>query len=83
MAGIATLLGVDAAKTSRSGGGGGGKEPAKAEQDPFYNYIKQVEQYEHALERLENQWEIITDPSALKENLEEQEDALANAMAAN
>lgn len=85
MVGTATLFGASAGKKSGGGGGGGGgsKEPAKAEQDPFYNYIKQVEQYENALERLENQWEIITDPAQLKENLEEQEDALANAMAAN
>ena len=65
------------------GGGGGSKEPAKAEQDPFYNYIKQVEQYENALERLENQWELITDPKEAKANLEEQEDAMVKAMAAN
>jgi hypothetical protein len=83
MGGYASLVGASAGGKSGGGGGGGGKEPAKAEQDPFYNYIKQVEQYEHALERLENQWEIITDPAQLKENLEEQEDALANAMAAN
>lgn len=85
MAGTAALFGASAGRKSGGGGGGGGgsKEPAKAEQDPFYNYIKQVEQYENALERLENQWEITTDPTQLKENLEEQEDALTSAMAAN
>lgn len=82
MGGYASLVGASTGGKS-GGGGGGNKEPAKAEQDPFYNYIKQVEQYENALSRLENQWDILTDPTELKENLEEQEEALKYSMAAN
>ena len=83
MGGYASLVGASTGGKSGGGGGGGSKEPAKAEQDPFYNYIKQAEQYENALKRLENQWEILSNPADLKANLNEQEDAIIGVMAAN
>ena len=69
-----------------SGGGGGGSQKendAVAEQDPFYNYIKTVEQYENALEDLQREQDILTDPKTLRENLEAQEAEYQRLIGAN
>lgn len=68
------------------GGGGGGRQKendAVAEQDPFYNYIKTVEQYENALEDLQREQDILTDPKTLRENLEAQEAEYQRLIGAN
>ena len=55
-----------------SGGGGGGSEKennATFGQDPFYNYIKTVDQYTHSLEALERELDILSDKDAVRDNL--------------
>ena len=55
---------------SVTGGGGGSKEnDATFGQDPFYNYIKTVDQYTHSLEALERELDILSDKDAVRDNL--------------
>jgi hypothetical protein len=77
MATMATLKTVSYGGGGGSGGGGGGnnsqENDATYSQDPFYNYIKTVDQYTNALEELQRQQELLLDPTEIKNNLDAQE----------
>lgn len=69
-----------------SGGGGGGSEKennATFGQDPFYNYIKTVDQYTHSLEALERELDILSDKDAVRDNLSAQEEEYKRVIGAN
>ena len=69
---------------SSSGSGSSDKEnDATFGQDPFYNYIKTVDQYTHALESLERELEILGDSDAVTENLSAQEEEYKRVIGAN
>lgn len=68
------------------GGGGGGSEKennATFGQDPFYNYIKTVDQYTHSLEALERELDILSDKDAVRDNLSAQEEEYKRVIGAN
>lgn len=56
------------------GGGGGGSKPTKPKQDPFYNYIKTVDDYKKRLESLQDVQELLTKPVDIFNNTKAQED---------
>lgn len=70
-----------------SGGGGGGgsqkENNATFGQDPFYNYIKTVDQYTHSLEALERELDILSDKDAVRDNLSAQEEEYKRVIGAN
>lgn len=69
-----------------SSGGGGGSEKendATFGQDPFYNYIKTVDQYTHSLEALERELDILSDKDAVRDNLSAQEEEYKRVIGAN
>ena len=68
-----------------SGGGGGGDKENDATfgQDPFYNYIKTVDQYTHSLEALERELDILSDKDAVRDNLSAQEEEYKRVIGAN
>lgn len=69
-----------------SGGGGGGSEKENNVtfgQDPFYNYIKTVDQYTHSLEALERELDILSDKDAVRDNLSAQEEEYKRVIGAN
>ena len=71
-----------------SGGGGGGRGSQKENdatfgQDPFYNYIKTVDQYTHSLEALERELDILSDKDAVRDNLSAQEEEYKRVIGAN
>ena len=72
---------------SRGGGGGGGSSQkennATFGQDPFYNYIKTVDQYTHSLEALERELDILSDKDAVRDNLSAQEEEYKRVIGAN
>ena len=70
------------------GGGGGGRGSGKENnatfgQDPFYNYIKTVDQYTHSLEALERELDILSDKDAVRDNLSAQEEEYKRVIDAN
>ena len=65
------------------GGGGGGKEPAKPKQDPFYNYIKTVDDYKKRLESLQDVQELLTKPVDIFNNTKAQEDYYKTLLGSN
>lgn len=68
---------------SGGGGGGGGKEPAKPKQDPFYNYIKTVDDYKKRLESLQDVQELLTKPVDIFNNTKAQEDYYKTLLGSN
>lgn len=72
---------------SRGGGGGGGSSQEENDatfgQDPFYNYIKTVDQYTHSLEALERELDILSDKDAVRDNLSAQEEEYKRVIGAN
>ena len=68
---------------SSSGGGGGGGEPAKPSQDPFYNYIKSVEDYQKHLDSLQGLADVLTEPLDIFENTKDQEEYYQKLLGAN
>lgn len=65
------------------GGGGGSKEPAKPKQDPFYNYIKTVDDYKKRLESLQDVQELLTKPVDIFNNTKAQEDYYKTLLGSN
>jgi DNA repair ATPase RecN len=65
------------------GGGGGGGEKAKPQQDPFYNYIKNVEKFEKEMERLQDEMELLFKPEDVFANYEAQEDYFKQLLGSN
>ena len=66
-----------------SGGGGGGSKPTKPKQDPFYNYIKTVDDYKKHLESLQDVQEILTKPIDIFNNTKAQEDYYKTLLGSN
>lgn len=69
--------------TGGGGGGGGGGEPAKPSQDPFYNYIKSVEDYQKHLDSLQGLADVLTEPLDIFENTKDQEEYYQRLLGAN
>ena len=73
--GSATIKDRDVGSGAPSGGGGGGgSKPTKPKQDPFYNYIKTVDDYKKRLESLQDVQELLTKPVDIFNNTKAQED---------
>ena len=72
-------------KTGGGGGGGGGgsKTPTKPKQDPFYNYIKTVDDYKKRLESLQDVQELLTKPVDIFNNTKAQEDYYKTLLGSN
>lgn len=72
-------------KTGGGGGGGGGgsKTPTKPKQDPFYNYIKTVDDYKKHLESLQDVQELLTKPVDIFNNTKAQEDYYKTLLGSN
>ena len=72
-------------KTGGGGGGGGGgsKTPTKPKQDPFYNYIKTVDDYKKHLESLQDVQEVLTKPIDIFNNAKAQEDYYKTLLGSN
>lgn len=70
-------------KKSSGGGGGGGSKPAKPKQDPFYNYIKTVDDYKKRLESLQDVQELLTKPVDIFNNTKAQEDYYKTLLGSN
>lgn len=68
---------------SPGGGGGGGSKPTKPKQDPFYNYIKTVDDYKKHLESLQDVQEILTKPIDIFNNTKAQEDYYKTLLGSN
>lgn len=68
---------------SPGGGGGGGSKPTKPKQDPFYNYIKTVDDYKKHLESLQDVQEILTKPVDIFNNTKAQEDYYKTLLGSN
>lgn len=66
-----------------SGGGGGGSKPTKPKQDPFYNYIKTVDDYKKRLESLQDVQELLTKPVDIFNNTKAQEDYYKTLLGSN
>ena len=64
------------------GGGGGGKNDTLPQQDRFYNYIKNLEGYEHAMENLQDEMEILFDSDSMMENLDAQTEKFSELLGA-
>lgn len=65
------------------GGGGGSKAPTKPKQDPFYNYIKTVDDYKKRLESLQDVQELLTKPVDIFNNTKAQEDYYKTLLGSN
>lgn len=70
-------------KAPSGGGGGGGSKPTKPKQDPFYNYIKTVDDYKKRLESLQDVQEILTKPVDIFNNTKAQEDYYKTLLGSN
>ena len=70
-------------KKSSGGGGGGGSKPTKPKQDPFYNYIKTVDDYKKRLESLQDVQELLTKPVDIFNNTKAQEDYYKTLLGSN
>lgn len=68
---------------SGGGGGGGSKAPTKPKQDPFYNYIKTVDDYKKHLESLQDVQELLTKPVDIFNNTKAQEDYYKTLLGSN
>ena len=68
---------------SSGGGGGGGSKPTKPKQDPFYNYIKTVDDYKKRLESLQDIQELLTKPIDIFNNTKAQEDYYKTLLGSN
>ena len=68
---------------SGGGGGGGSKTPTKPKQDPFYNYIKTVDDYKKRLESLQDVQELLTKPVDIFNNTKSQEDYYKTLLGSN
>lgn len=68
---------------SGGGGGGGGSKPTKPKQDPFYNYIKTVDDYKKRLESLQDVQELLTKPVDIFNNTKAQEDYYKTLLGSN
>lgn len=75
--------GNTAPKKIGGGGGGGSKAPAKPKQDPFYNYIKTVDDYKKRLESLQDVQELLTKPIDIFNNTKSQEDYYKTLLGSN
>lgn len=80
--GVSKPGGGGGAKSS-GGGGGGGSKPTKPKQDPFYNYIKTVDDYKKHLESLQDVQEILTKPIDIFNNTKAQEDYYKTLLGSN
>lgn len=80
--GVSKPGGGGGAKSS-GGGGGGGSKPTKPKQDPFYNYIKTVDDYKKHLESLQDVQEILTKPVDIFNNTKAQEDYYKTLLGSN
>lgn len=83
--GSATIKNRDVGGKTPSGGGGGGgnKTPTKPKQDPFYNYIKTVDDYKKHLESLQDVQELLTKPLDIYNNTKAQEDYYKTLLGSN
>lgn len=82
--GSATIKDRDVGSGAPSGGGGGGgSKPTKPKQDPFYNYIKTVDDYKKHLESLQDVQEILTKPIDIFNNTKAQEDYYKTLLGSN
>ena len=72
-----------AKKPSGGGGGGGSSKPTKPKQDPFYNYIKTVDDYKKRLESLQDVQELLTKPVDIFNNTKSQEDYYKTLLGSN
>lgn len=70
-------------KAPSGGGGGGGSKPTKPKQDPFYNYIKTVDDYKKRLESLQDVQELLTKPIDIFNNTKAQEDYYKTLLGSN
>ena len=70
-------------KAPSGGGGGGSSKPTKPKQDPFYNYIKTVDDYKKRLESLQDVQEILTKPIDIFNNTKAQEDYYKTLLGSN
>lgn len=70
-------------KKPSGGGGGGGSKPTKPKQDPFYNYIKTVDDYKKRLESLQDVQELLTKPVDIFNNTKAQEDYYKTLLGSN
>ena len=68
---------------SGGSGGGGGSKPTKPKQDPFYNYIKTVDDYKKRLESLQDVQELLTKPVDIFNNTKAQEDYYKTLLGSN
>lgn len=80
--GVSKPGGGGGAKSS-GGGGGGGSKPTKPKQDPFYNYIKTVDDYKKRLESLQDVQELLTKPVDIFNNTKAQEDYYKTLLGSN
>lgn len=74
---------VGSGAPSGGGGGGGGSKPTKPKQDPFYNYIKTVDDYKKRLESLQDVQELLTKPVDIFNNTKAQEDYYKTLLGSN
>lgn len=82
--GSATIKDRDVGSGAPSGGGGGGgSKPTKPKQDPFYNYIKTVDDYKKHLESLQDVQELLTKPIDIFNNTKAQEDYYKTLLGSN
>ena len=65
------------------GGGGGSSKPTKPKQDPFYNYIKTVDDYKKRLESLQDVQELLNKPVDIFNNTKAQEDYYKTLLGSN
>lgn len=70
-------------KAPSGGGGGGSSKPTKPKQDPFYNYIKTVDDYKKRLESLQDVQELLTKPVDIFNNTKAQEDYYKTLLGSN
>ena len=75
--------GGSSGKKPSGGGGGGGSKPTKPKQDPFYNYIKTVDDYKKRLESLQDVQELLTKPIDIFNNTKSQEDYYKTLLGSN
>lgn len=68
---------------SGGSGGGGGSKLTKPKQDPFYNYIKTVDDYQKRLESLQDVQELLTKPVDIFNNTKAQEDYYKTLLGSN
>lgn len=68
---------------SGGSGGGGGSKLTKPKQDPFYNYIKTVDDYKKRLESLQDVQELLTKPVDIFNNTKAQEDYYKTLLGSN